>query len=1588
MPLIKNAAATLNQGVSQQTESQRYPSQASEQINAYSSHVKGLVKRPPIKHVSSIGVNAATGNQSFMHLMYRDDSEQYAVVINKGTETRITGVDLTTQLHSLKYTNASDVFAVDDAVQFTRTGLEDRLPTGIKEGVTYYVHSFGTTSGNNRRYKLKETTATSTASNILTLGHVELTAANLGSSTAGDEYKAGLLIESVRNADGSWIDGVLTVRFSSPASGTGHSFSNGDIIRIKNLGGTAAYILDSQEQVELSQPTKTMGGTNLRANETSFKFWLKTPSLLGDSVGNNFGYRVDGDQLFQIPKYNERFQQGESIRDYIDFYSTSSTFSVDGNELTRESGTFDITTLPLGSLIRVGSNPKNPRAIVTAVDVSGAKPVITLAEGIDDLFTLGADSSSGNHTLFYWANPKNTSKFRSISQNDYRASNDLAYVGDDGGTCSATSSEKGTGPYVTDLNSGATYPVVPDNTYGNPYNYLLEVNNPAKDLKAKTIGDTTFIVNKSRQVVENHYPEHEPTYEAFIRVKTADYGKYYRVKIGTEAIERVATEATGETAKVASVLLYGNSTTGDNVVSRPICKIRAKKKGGHFNNTQVRLMQNWAYEYGQHDVYTEEGQVVSITFPDKYADHVDLLAGEQTINNKKYLESSKQDLRKVHSGLRLDKRQNIANENDKVLTQDLDNDYVAIHYDTTGTGKLFIWVNFYWANNSNVRNKKTTVGHLKNAFENANGLLSEDWEVVLCDSSGLASDETGYNSSTVSAEGWFFLDSELGTLKVGKQIVHVDKNGVSKQDYKGASTYDLNNGVEYNVGLDYIVRSFGVFRTLDSFDDYEFVRQGLQSPNTPVDSSSGKISRLFRGRAFTSGGRGTATQTPISDFGNATVFDGEFFYKTPRWTGKDEDQKAIGTERIAEVLASNALIVDGEYFVRSGVSGKLSRADGRTLQEDHTQYERKHKEEAIGLTFTRSAVATNSRGSGPAVTLNALFQQDAAKDKFLTKFSSTSGELIDNLTWEVTQLGNVIAIRNAQQIPFEIQVTDDLGGQGLDLTTHEVSEETELPSICRHGHVVRVIGHAREEADDYYLQFVADKADPTQLRHGRWEECVGFSTPKGIANQSMPVKLKRTFNTDGSKQFKLSHCNWDYRIAGDTFTNRTPSFVGRHINDVFLFKNRLGFIAGESVVLSEAGEYFNFFRTTVASFMDSAPIDVTLSSEKVSTLHSALTYADRLILFSRSQQFSLQGTQYLSPKTVNVTPTTDFQNTGVTPVLSGNSVFFAFPRTDFGGVAEYFLSKEQLDSMEAQDVTAHVPKYVKGNIIKMAACSSENILAVLTDTSGEAVLYVYKYFISNGQKIQSAWFSYKTGDASSQILSIEFIKNALYMVVKRGSLVFIEKLTFEDDQVDASMEYEVLLDRRVDKSACTINGGNTAVTLPTGYVVTSNTLLVTDQGVQYKSSTTNNNIFTPKNSGGDAVSVPSSNFFIGEPYDMEYTMSRPYLKSERVTESGRYQIQRGILEYSNARSFEVEVVHNPKMSAPNKVTITNTYANDALHSLLTGSADLQDGLFKFGVQEQHDKLQLKIKNGTPYPSDFLSIDYEAMAYGRGTRWKG
>ena len=80
--LISSPIPNMINGVSQQPEALRLASQAEEQINGLSSVVNGLSKRPPLNHLAQIlpegGVNP------FIHLINRDATEQYVVLILNG----------------------------------------------------------------------------------------------------------------------------------------------------------------------------------------------------------------------------------------------------------------------------------------------------------------------------------------------------------------------------------------------------------------------------------------------------------------------------------------------------------------------------------------------------------------------------------------------------------------------------------------------------------------------------------------------------------------------------------------------------------------------------------------------------------------------------------------------------------------------------------------------------------------------------------------------------------------------------------------------------------------------------------------------------------------------------------------------------------------------------------------------------------------------------------------------------------------------------------------------------------------------------------------------------------------------------------------------------------------------------------------------------------------------------------------------------------------------------------------------------------------------------------------------------------------
>ena len=83
------------------------------------------------------------------------------------------------------------------------------------------------------------------------------------------------------------------------------------------------------------------------------------------------------------------------------------------------------------------------------------------------------------------------------------------------------------------------------------------------------------------------------------------------------------------------------------------------------------------------------------------------------------------------------------------------------------------------------------------------------------------------------------------------------------------------------------------------------------------------------------------------------------------------------------------------------------------------------------------------------------------------------------------------------------------------------------------------------------------------------------------------------------------------REVGDEDSNPDPSFVGQTVKDMFFYMNRLGFLSSDSVILSQPGDYFNFFVGSAIAVSDADPIDMTASSTKPATLESCPGYPKR-----------------------------------------------------------------------------------------------------------------------------------------------------------------------------------------------------------------------------------------------------------------------------------------------------------------------------------------------------------------------------------------
>ena len=541
-------------------------------------------------------------------------------------------------------------------------------------------------------------------------------------------------------------------------------------------------------------------------------------------------------------------------------------------------------------------------------------------------------------------------------------------------------------------------------------------------------------------------------------------------------------------------------------------------------------------------------------------------------------------------------------------------------------------------------------------------------------------------------------------------------------------------------------------------------------------------------------------------------------------------------------------------------------------------------------------------------------------------------------------LDNVLYIKRDDGNDFEVEATDSRGDTFLLAFKGQTSDFKKLPPKGKEDFLIEVVGDNQKGQDDYYVQL----QDPDGNGQLVWKEVVAPNIEKQFDVTTMPHQLIRQSN--GTFEFKPA--DWKARGAGDDDTNPFPSFVDYKINDIFFHRNRLGFLSDENVIMSEAGSYFNFFQNTVITLVDSGPLDVAVSNNTVSILKHAVPFSEQLLLFSDLTQFVLRAEDILAPDTVSIDVTTQFEaSLRSKPVGAGKYIFFATQSGSSSGVREYFVETDT-DTNDAANITAHVPSYIKGEITKLTASSNEDTLTALSDDNKSDV-YIYRYYWSGNEKLQSAWSKWVfDGD----VLNVDFDKSEIYMIIKRGTDVCLEKINLGTDTAidDTDDGIPILLDRRVKLET----GGVT--TVPYTH---NDTIYVSQGGSEIAASDV-----AGKLSDGEVV-------FAGIPYTFKYQFSEQVIKNEgNPVTIGRLQLRNMNIVYNDSGFF------NTKVTPFKRNTTTKVFTGRNLGSLnnVIGKVSIDSGTFSFPVLAKSNQVTIELESDSFLPCAFQSAEWEGF----------
>ena len=607
---------------------------------------------------------------------------------------------------------------------------------------------------------------------------------------------------------------------------------------------------------------------------------------------------------------------------------------------------------------------------------------------------------------------------------------------------------------------------------------------------------------------------------------------------------------------------------------------------------------------------------------------------------------------------------------------------------------------------------------------------------------------------------------------------------------------------------------------------------------------------------------------------------------------------------------------------------------------------------------------------------------------FDTKTTVTAEAILGALRTDIIATGN-FGTNDVKIIGNGIYITRSSGNFNatapnsalMNVVSGEVLTVDDLPRQCKNGMVVRVANSASED-DDYYLQFHGLNGNDGD---GVWEECARPGTDIRYKADTMPVQLVRD---SGGNSFTLSTVSWEDAQVGDTAaldgTNPRASFVGKTINKMVFFRNRLVMLSDENIIMSRPGNFFNYWAKTATTFSNIDPIDISCSSEYPAIVYDAIQVNAGLLIFTKNQQFMLTtDSDVLNPSTAKLNAVSSYNfNYKTNPISLGTTVGFLDNANKF---SRFFEMSRILREGEPQVVEqSKVVSQLFAKELKLISNSRENNVIFFSE-EGNTKLYGYRYFNSGDERVLQAWFSWTlTGNIQYHCM----LDDSLYVVVRNNAKDQLLKFSIKIDEnghfVSSGSAYPIHLDHAQETSGWTYANGKSTKAKPIG-LESSNQLVAFDN-----SGATNLGRYGKITINGSNMELDGDwsgeTFVIGYLYDMQVELPTIYYTYQsgenwRSDTRSNLVIHRVKFSFGNVGFYKVTLDRDGKdpYVEEREVNAANTLNANSLTFL---SKDFQT----IPAYERNKNLKLTVSSEHPAPATLLSYqwegDYNTKSYKR------